>query len=131
MDKLEAMQKHHKLWTWIAKENTKIYNECKGGTPIGKEEYFRAHCIEESERPLDGCYACQFASEYQKQSDISSCSFCLVDWSDYDENGYNICENGSGTGLYEQFQISKWSNNVQECARIAEIIANLPENECI
>ena len=101
----QAIAGHHKMWNWIADETEKLKRK------VEKEEYFREIGIYDI--PCMECYCCEFSNH-----NMFSCDeHCIIDWGD---------GNGCMDSYYKEwFHAIDW----KEAARLAKIIANLPERK--
>lgn len=120
----EAIENHRELWNWVADQNKKLIGT--KNSPVDKEAYFDAYGIPNSERPEWDCYVCDYALS-KSDTPEDRCQICPLDWSNGGETTDDCCQNLSDSGLYEQFEVSKKFGDVESCANIAKIIANLPE----
>lgn len=122
LSKEEAIRMHCKMWNWIADETK------KQRVIIDKSEYFEAHGIPESERPLHYCYCCEYV--YQETGEVpdadrktaeelpEGCTdICPIDW------GANVDCMTDGSAFMQ------WCDTIEPEARakLARIIAELPE----
>ena len=102
----QAIAWHHKMWNWIADETEKLKRK------VIKYEYFdtmRIHDI-----PLNECYCCEF----NRRSNSYHCANnCIINW-------------GKNLGCTDSC-FSEWANTYdwKKAARLARIIANLPERK--
>jgi hypothetical protein len=121
LTKQEAIEKHRKMWNWIADELEKgnAYKyyisrfEFLQTEPL-KLAYFTE--IKEYDFPIAGCYCC----EYARRGKSTICKDCPLDW----PGGKCVGENG----LYRKINIECVEKNYTEAAKLARQIANLPEN---
>lgn len=108
----EAIENHRKMWNWIADE-TELWQR-----KVYKEDYFEKNKIKNA--PYLKCYCC----EYNIRNNRLYCGEnCIVNWENTD-----IIENTKDctNSYYEDWCCEEdW----QEAARLARIIANLPERK--
>lgn len=126
---LELMKKdflfhHRKMWNWIADQTLKLKRK------VYKEEYFDELGIPKCDRPLNLCYCCDFAKvPLSNEGCEPMCQWCPVDWMSND-NKY-MCKHmnlGYNDGLIMRWE-HQYGWNYKDAARLARIIANLPEAE--
>lgn len=101
----QAISEHRKMWNWIADETDRLKRR------VEKEEYFREMGI--LDIPHMECYCCEF-----ERYNPNCCEeHCIIDW-------------GKGIGCADSYYI-KWIfiDGWQQSARLARIIANLPERK--
>ena len=98
----QAIELHRKMWNWIADETEKQKRK------VYKDEYFYKIGIENA--PKNMCHCCEF----NNKNPIN----CLIKSS--------IC---SYKYPYYAYWITCNSKNWKEAARLARIMANLPERE--
>lgn len=125
ISKSEAIENHRKLWNWIANRN----KECIDAQtkPIDKKQYFTENAIPSSLRPEWNCYLCDYAL-YQAEGDADNrCKFCPIDWSNRGAFNVSECIDNNEDSIYGLFLESVTFEDTEECARLAKIIANLPE----
>lgn len=105
LTKEEAISEHRKMWNWIADETENHKRK------VLKIEYFYENNIKII--PLSHCYCCQYINDTSEHCNNN----CIIDWGES-----NYCLNGD---------YKKWSDTCdwEEAARLARIIANLPENK--
>ena len=99
----QAIAEHRKMWNWIADMTEKLNRK------IEKDEYFTE--MEINNVPYLECYCCEF-----KRYNPNCCNeCCIIDW-------------GKDKGCMDSYY-RKWgpTNDWQEAARLARIIAELPE----
>lgn len=99
----QAIAGHRKMWNWIADETNRLKRK------VEKSEYFNAMGIDDI--PDNRCYCCEFVIRNQFR-----CKYdCIIDW-------------GEGIGCVDSYY-KEWlcADDWKEAARIARIIANLPE----
>lgn len=107
MTKTEALEKHRKMWLWIA--NT-IHNKQK---PIWKSQYFAG----KGEIPFSYCYCCEYARSISVRN---PCSYCPVIWG------------GNPKHKCVEHEHKKWikamcKDDWKSAEKYARVIANLPE----
>lgn len=121
----EAVEGHRKLWKWIAEENKRLI-DADETLFADKKSYFAIHDIPNSKHPDWDCYACDYSMSLS--SNIRDrCEYCPLDWSNNGQNNTKYCHDDDG--LYIQFEDNLKEYNIEECIRLAEIIANLPERK--
>lgn len=102
----QAIAEHRKMWNWIADKTEKRKQK------VFKSEYFYENNIRII--PFAHCYCCQYIFDTSEGCNHNN---CIINWgeSKYCLNGY----------------YRKWSESCdwKESARIAKVIASLPENE--
>lgn len=127
----EAVQKHKDMWTWLAEQNQLIVENGNDRVAVSKRDYFRPHGVPRKELPENYCYACQYAqNQADKANDTDKCRYCPIDWTDNGryENRRCVSRKAPKQSLYGRFETANLiDGDVAECARVAEIIANLPE----
>lgn len=116
----KAIEEHRNMWNWIA-EQTKKNKQC-----VSKQNYFdevKTH----QETPYLSCYCCHY-DELHPDTQLK-CKNCPVIWPTFNNDEIPCCINTiEKTGLYEQFLDADQKNDWETYAKIAEKIANLPEN---
>lgn len=116
----QAIAEHRKMWRWIAEETEKQKQR------VRKQEYLVKHGYYDylGNIPLNDCFLC----DYTFQEGLPDCSLCLLDW-DSEQEDY-MCERKSEN---EDGYYCKWystsDNNWQRAAKLAKIIAELPERK--
>lgn len=101
----QAISRHRKMWNWIADETKRLKRKIK------KYEYFKV--MEIDDIPDSKCYCCEFLLNHPN----CCANNCIIDW-------------GKNSGCIGSYY-GKWiyTDDWQEAARLARIIANLPERE--
>ena len=108
LTKQRAIQKHRKMWNWIAKETKEKKKK------VTKSDYFK-HCyIPMLFRPKNECYLCNYVKQ--------KCHICPLDW------GGLGCVHKSGNFEFDGL-FWKWFNSLdwEQAANMASQIASLPE----
>lgn len=115
---------HRKMWNWIADQTLKLKRK------VYKEEYFDEMGIPEDERPLNLCYCCDFAKvQLSNEGCEPMCQWCPVDWMSNDNMYMCVHRNlARDYGLFTRWRL-QCDGNYKDAARLARIIANLPEAE--
>lgn len=98
-----AIAEHRKMWNWIADETEKLKRK------VEKSDYFNAMGIDDI--PDNECYCCEFNVYHPDYCD----EHCIIDWG---------CDKWC---LNSYFKKWLFTYDWQEAARLARIIANLPE----
>lgn len=109
LTKEQAIENHRKMWNWIADETLKQKRI------IRKKEYFSANNISSSCIPFYECYCCEYSTKNCRRD----CSKCPIKW----ENGDCIA------GEFSDWTEACIVNNYTKAAKLARIIAYLPENK--
>lgn len=109
MTKSKAIANHRRMWTWIANS---IKAKKKG---VWKSQFFNYI----SEKPLNNCYCCEYAS---KKSIRKMCKKCPLIWG-------NSQKGRCMDNEYKKWLKAMCKDNWQEAERYARIIANLPERK--
>lgn len=65
------LDKHRKMWNWIADETLK--RKC----PVGKSDYIKKNNI--GTKPANLCYMCEYT---KRVNGFKDCSLCPLKWSD-------------------------------------------------
>ena len=101
----QAIAEHRKMWNWIADETNRLKRK------VSKYKYFDVMRIDDI--PDNRCYCCEFF----KQNPFYCGCDCIINW-------------GEGIVCTDSYY-EKWTSadDWQEAARLARIIANLPERE--
>ena len=108
LTKEQAIENHRKMWNWIADETLKRKRV------VRKDEYF----IEKGISVVQcWCYCC----EYSTDNSYIDCDKCPIQW----KNG--LCE----AGEYDDWRAACFKENYKKAAKLARIIANLPESKYI
>ena len=102
MTRKEAIQKHRKMWSWIADNPGK-----------DKRDYLEK--FDPESKLISDCYLCEYAEERGRD-----CEDCLVSWPS-GGSCYAVNE------LYEIWGIRMFRGHYTEASRIARQIAELPE----
>lgn len=132
MEKTDTIRKHRELWAWIADENERRM-KIPDAEPADKSDYFEEHGIPPEKRPMHHCYACQYAHELlvRKQGGTpiayKQCKYCPLDWTNNGEFEEKHCETDNNDGLFDQFTYAVQQYYIEDCAKIARTIAELPE----
>ena len=106
----QAIAEHRKMWNWIADKTEKLKRK------VEKEEYFREMGI--ANIPRSECYCCEYLFSGCIVIQLSYCkNECAINW------GENL--NCIDSYYQKWIFIDGW----QQSARLARIIANLPERE--
>lgn len=120
----EAIRLHRKMWNWIADKEEK-------GNNVGKWEFI---CIEELPIVDSDCFCCEYACQKAEENGEEyeyRCKYCPLEWDNANKNLlFMCCDNevgGDDEGLYYQWR--KKSISLEEKAKIARQIANLPERK--
>ena len=102
----QAISEHRKMWNWISYETKRKKRR------VGKNEYFCAIGI--NNVPNSGCYCCEF---HVNNNEVNCGDNCIIDW-------------GKNVGCLSSYFL-EWNNTTdwEESARLARIIANLPERK--
>lgn len=110
MTKKEAVENHRKMWRWIAEETLKRKRK------VFKGEYLLQLYDNQLiyEDITNECFCCEYVSQFI----YDVCDRCPITWPGGCCNGEN--------GLYEKFT---YANSLEQCAKIARIISELPERE--
>lgn len=122
LTKQEAIQKHRKMWNWIAEETEKRQEK------VREEEYFSENGIENI--PYKDSYCCEYGVDQLQIGEYEpKCKYCPIKWGrDVDSCIYlwDEKENKVANGLY-----LRWYHSIdwQEAARLAREIANMPERD--
>lgn len=128
LTKQQAVEEHRKMWRWIAEQTEKQQRY------ITKVDYLEQLEIPKSEYPHSNCFCC----EYGKNTRISlgycdnaenTCKFCPIDW-DSTEIEF-MCQNKDSThdNLYYSWVKCKIDEDLQQAAKLAKQIAELPERK--
>ena len=116
------------MWNWIADQTEQRQ------TIVGKTEFFTEHGIPlyiKGGPVVCECFCCQFAFE-EKQRGIgheSRCIYCPLTWVDGQpdrtakDKGWGCIDKSSPFTAWGRLKPTEW----KEAARIARVIANLPE----
>ena len=101
----QSIAEHRKMWNWIADETEKLKRR------VGERGYFLAMGIRKI--PFVECYCCNFC-HYNPECCNER---CIIDW-------------GEGIRCVDSYY-KEWlcADDWKEAARLARIIANLPERE--
>lgn len=113
MELKKAIENHRKMWNWIADETEKQKRA------VDKWEYYFAMKIFSKNIPFENCYCCEYTIINQRDS----CNNCIVKWTD---GGCMKTENSE----YRKWVNAKFRGDYKQAAKLARIIANLPEREC-
>lgn len=108
LSKEQTIEKHRKMWNWIADETEKRKQI------VRKTDYFEEHPNETV--PYMLCYCCDFNFNYP-------CGSCLISWGG--KISHHIC-----ISKYSPFYL--WVTeklDYKQSAKYARQIANLPERE--
>lgn len=114
MTKQEAIENHRKLWNWIANTSEKE-NRC-----VRKGEYFSCFNLKMIK---NDCYCCEYTG--------NDCCLWPIKWLGTGKTCDLQCIDSSNISKdWNKSEYGLWENtvDVQECIRLARIIANLPEN---
>lgn len=132
----EAIRRHRRMWNWLADETEQT------GEPIAKSNAFK-HFGWDVADAFALCWCCEWVYSKCNKFDFdkvyykSACSFCPLDWSNGEKKILKatcskiMSDDGHmNAGLYKQWWF-KTNNeqNLVEAARLARIIANLPEKK--
>lgn len=132
----EAIRMHRKMWNWLADETE------KQNVSVDKFDFFKAHGIPESKRPLNYCYCCEYVYQTTgEELDVNwktaeelpeDCAdICPIDWGaekDCMTDG-SIFWGVKRDCMTEGSAFLQWYDTEEPEARakIARIIAELPE----
>lgn len=128
LTKEQAVQKHRKMWNWIADQyenKTDVFSQC-GCIQEIKHRYIELY-IKEDVRC--DCFCC----EYSYNQNLG-CDECPINWNSISND--SMCmykDNNDQRHLYGVIQY-KWFKTMTvedrlKCAQIARQIANLPERK--
>lgn len=121
----QAISEHRKMWNWIADMTE------KSKLKVSKYDYFIGNDMRTDMYGLyNNCYCCEYCyiNSGMINFGVLNCDICPIEWGSICKN--NMCENrymyGDLNGYYAQWKrVYDW----KEAARLARIIANLPERE--
>lgn len=83
MDKLEAIKKHRKMWSWLVEHPLE-----------SKDDYFAQYMgySEESSWPWNECYGCEYDRQFKNCHDYINCANCPFIWPSDTGNKYYPCQ---------------------------------------
>lgn len=114
--------KHRKMWNWIADQTLKLKRK------MSKQEYFKVLNIPIDEIPYNLCYCCEYAKFSAEIYNNVMCDNCPIDW----KSNAKYCQCLDVSKLqHDKGSYFRWmdTQEYKESARLARIIANLPESE--
>ena len=109
----ETIEKHRKLWNWIANETEKRQKI------VLKEE----NPMVQKDKPQSKCYCCQFVIE---QTGCKGCEICPLNWGKRRDGFFSLCTDDNTLYKRWNFIIRVDNENWEEAAKLAREIANLP-----
>lgn len=129
----QTIIEHRKMWNWIAEETL------KRKVKVTKNDYFLEH--PECKAPFfANCYCCDYAMEQfrqyksyyykDKKDKVSFCDFCPIKWGSKTKDKC-IKYTSDIIGVFAKgiFAKYEYTNKYKSAARLAKIIAELPEKE--
>lgn len=136
LTKEQAIEKHRKMWNWIADQYRQGIQE---SVRTLKHRYI-LDSEEEADTITNDCYCCEYSirkSGSDRVHDGGMCMNCPVFWGTECEEGQDgfYCE--LSISAYKRVIEESWRSicvapiDTEECARLAAKIANLPERKCV
>lgn len=128
LTKEQAIEEHRKMWNWISDKTSEL-QQC-----MTKDDYIRGELLVDIDSEIllhtnSSCFCCLYASNVAKT--VEKCKCCPIDWGKCNTKGY-MCEHIDKDDLFKRGIYAEWvyaleSYDYEECARLARLIANLPE----
>ena len=113
----KAIQEHRKMWNWIADTSERLCIPVSQQTYL--EKFFGGITIE------NNCFLCDYVCG--PCNGKPTCISCPLLWT---SSGIEYCtDNSMDVGYYDLWEYAYYTRNYIEAARLARIIANLPEKE--
>lgn len=118
-----AIQEHRKMWNWIANESERLRN------PVDKNAYL--HKFFNHVYLTNECFLCDYSFFICNNESFGSdakkmCDYCPLSWS---ASGKERCMSNDYDGYYDLWEKAYIGGDYIEAARLARIIANLPEKQ--
>lgn len=112
----QAIQEHRRMWCWIANESERL---C---IPVCKHTYLNNFF--DRVFVMSDCFLCDYSHSIRNSVVEKTCNYCPLSWS---ASGKERCIAGDCDGYYDLWSAAYTFGDYIEAARLARIIANLPE----
>lgn len=122
LTKEQAILNHRNMWNWIAEQNEKGIHE-----PHLKSEYINEHTEFISKDMSCSCFCCEYDEIQDNIKQAPACAYCPLDWDSKANDLFCIRKTKEYENKNGYFYLWEHETDPKEAAKLARIIANLPE----